>query len=73
MTLAAGLPNLKAKAVHITAALGGRAGKLESESGADMNLESRLTLAAGLANLKAKSVQTQIWNHSGPWRPGGQI
>ena len=57
MTLAAGLPNLKAKAVHITAALGGRAGKLESESGADTNLESRRPLAAGRANLQAKAVQ----------------
>ena len=57
----------------IKAALGGRAGKFESESGANTNLESQRPSAAGRANLKAKAVQTRIWNQGGPWRPGGQI
>ena len=55
------------------AVLGGQAGKFESESGANTNLESQRPLAAGRANLKAKAVQTRIWNQGGPWRPGGQI
>ena len=75
-SLAAGRANLKQKRPRhefgITAVLGGRAGKLESENGADTNLELRRSLVVGRANLKAKAVQTRIWNHGGPWRPGGQ-
>ena len=76
-SLAAGRANLKQKRPRhefgITAVLGGRAGKLESESGADTTLESRRFLAVGRANLKTKSVQIRIRNQRGPWRSGGQM